>query len=101
MTKYDNTSYEIQFVKFIQEQMIVVIDIDLIEGAEELVMRKQTAQLRIDGPIGFETYKKFTDKVRDTVLTNNKTAPQPLNSFNPIRAGGLDFINLELIDTFV
>jgi len=37
MTKYDSTDYEIQFVKFIQNKMIVVIDIELLDGEGDIV----------------------------------------------------------------
>lgn len=37
MTKYDSTDYEVQFVKFIQNKMIVVIDINLIDGEADIV----------------------------------------------------------------
>lgn len=37
MTQYDNVIYEIQFVKFIKNQMIVIIDISLEEGCEDIV----------------------------------------------------------------
>jgi hypothetical protein len=77
---------------------------------ESLLMKKETLQLAINEPLGFENYQEFTRKVRDHVMEtdaqgnntslNNKSAPLPLNVFSPIRAGKMDFIGLELIDTF-
>jgi len=37
MTKYDQSDYAVQFVKFIQEKMIVIIDIGLINGEDDIV----------------------------------------------------------------
>ncbi|PAB55995.1 hypothetical protein [Anaeromicrobium sediminis] len=37
MTKYDIEKFEIQFVKFIQNKMVVMIDIDLIDGEADSV----------------------------------------------------------------
>jgi hypothetical protein len=67
---------------------------------EALLMRKQTLQLMVDDPIGFEDYQDFTKKVRDLVDDEVRSAPQPLDDFNPIRAGDMEIISLELIDTF-
>ena len=67
---------------------------------EALLMRKQTLQLMIDDPIGFEDYQRFTEQVRDLVDDEVRSAPQPLDDFNPIRAGEMRIISLELIDTF-
>ena len=37
MTKYDKTDFAVQFVKFIQDHMIVLIDIELTDGAGDVV----------------------------------------------------------------
>jgi len=67
---------------------------------QALLMRKQTLQLMIDDPIGFEDYQDFTEQVQDLVGDEVRSAPQPLDDFNPIRAGEMRIIALELIDTF-
>jgi hypothetical protein len=67
---------------------------------EALLMRKQTLQLPIAEPLGFEDAKAFTEAVREAVGNQNRTAPQPLDDFNPIRAGVLKILNLRLVDTF-
>ena len=67
---------------------------------QALLMRKQTLQLMIDDPIGFEDYQRFTEQVQDLVGDEVRSAPQPLDDFNPIRAGEMRIIALELIDTF-
>lgn len=65
-----------------------------------LLMHKQTMQLRIDEPIGFEDYKAFTERVRQAVGDHVKVAPLPFNDFNPIRTGVMRILRLRLIDTF-
>lgn len=67
---------------------------------QALLMHKQTLQLPVTDPLGFEDYRKFTEDVRIAVGNNNRSAPQPLNNFNPIRAGHLKILRLRLIDTF-
>lgn len=67
---------------------------------QALLMHKQTLQLLIEDPIGFEDYKKFTDDVEQAVAGETKSAPQPLDDFNPIRSGEMRIIDLQLIDTF-
>jgi hypothetical protein len=67
---------------------------------QALLMRKQTLQLMIDDPIGFEDYQDFTRQVQDLVGEEVRSAPQPLDDFNPIRAGEMRIISLELVDTF-
>lgn len=37
MTKYDNRDFNVQFVKFIQNRMIVIIDIQLIDSEGDIV----------------------------------------------------------------
>lgn len=62
-------------------------------------MHKQTRKLKIAVPIGFPDLCKFTQKV-NTVANSTTVAPQPLDRFNPIRAGEMRLIDLQLIDTF-
>jgi hypothetical protein len=65
-----------------------------------LLMRKQTFQLPIADPLGFDDYQAFTQKVNDLVMNSNRSAPQPLNDFNPIRNGTMRLQRLRLLDTF-
>ena len=65
-----------------------------------LLMHKQTMQLRIDDPLGFEDYKPFTEQVRLAVGDRRRVAPVPLNDFNPIRSGVMSILRLRLMDTF-
>jgi hypothetical protein len=65
---------------------------------QALLMHKQTLQLPIMDPIGFDEYRDFTKKVRE--MAWGDSAPQPLNNFNPIRAGKMKILRLRLIDTF-
>ncbi len=67
---------------------------------EALLMHKQTLQLEIEDPIGFDDYKIFTDAVREAVAGEIKSAPQPLDDFSPIRSGEMRIIDLQLVDTF-
>ena len=67
---------------------------------QALLGRKQTLQLPIDDPIGFESNKPFVELVRDAVKDSIISAPQPLNFFNPIRSGSLKILRLRLVDTF-
>ena len=67
---------------------------------EALLMQKQTFQLPVDEPLGFEDYQAFTSAVRDAVGNSNRVAPQPRNDFNPIRTGILKINQLRLVDTF-
>lgn len=67
---------------------------------QALLGRRQTLQLDIADPIGFPTYQSFADLVSSTVANRIISAPQPLNFFNPIRAGSLKVLRLRLIDTF-
>lgn len=63
-------------------------------------MHKQTLQLEIAEPLGFDDYQEFTEKVRQAVQNSNRSAPEPLNDFNPIRSGAMKILNLRLVDTF-
>ena len=67
---------------------------------EALLMRKQTLQLSIADPRGFDDARPFTEAVRDAVGNQNSAAPEPLDDFNPIRAGVLKILDLRLVDTF-
>ena len=67
---------------------------------EALLMHKQTLQLAIEDPIGFEDYQQFTDEVEAAVAGEIKSAPQPLDDFSPIRSGEMRIIDLQLVDTF-
>ncbi|NEP73847.1 MAG: hypothetical protein F6K25_17510 [Okeania sp. SIO2G4] len=67
---------------------------------EALLMHKQTMQLPIAEPLGFAEYKSFTDEVREMVQQSIRSAPEPLNDFNPIRSGAMKILRLRLVDTF-
>jgi hypothetical protein len=65
-----------------------------------LLMQKQTMQLPIADPLGFDDYQSFTGTVKDLVQKESKTAPLPLNDFMPIRCGVMNILELRVIDTF-
>jgi hypothetical protein len=67
---------------------------------EALLMRKQTMQLPIADPLGFDDYQPFAASVAGTVQGSIRSAPQPLNDFNPIRSGAMEILDLRLVDTF-
>ena len=67
---------------------------------EALLMHKQTLQLAISDPLGFDDYQSFAASVRDAVSNSIYSAPEPLNDFNPIRSGGMTVLRLRLVDTF-
>ncbi|NJL39878.1 MAG: hypothetical protein HC899_26330, partial [Leptolyngbyaceae cyanobacterium SM1_4_3] len=67
---------------------------------QALLGRRQTLQLDITDPIGFPEYQSFANQVSSTVASHIISAPQPLNFFNPIRAGSLKVLRLRLVDTF-
>jgi len=67
---------------------------------QALLGRRQTLQLDITDPIGFPEYQSFANLVSSTVASRIISAPQPLNFFNPIRAGSLKVLRLRLVDTF-
>jgi hypothetical protein len=68
---------------------------------EALLMRRQTMQLDIADPLGFDDERSFTDEaVRGAVGVGGTSAPRPLNDFLPIRAGALKLLRLRLVDTF-
>src|ERR1044071_8792253 len=68
--------------------------------SEALLMRQQTLQLPVADPLGFDDAAPFTEAVRVAVGNQNRTAPQPLDDFNPLRAGLLKILDLRLVDTF-
>jgi hypothetical protein len=67
---------------------------------EALLQHKQTLQLPLADPLGFDDYRPFTAAVADAVQQGNRSAPQPLNDFNPIRSGAMRLLNLRLVDAF-
>lgn len=68
---------------------------------DALLMHKVTRQIPIADPLGFEPYRSFSERdVRNAVGRRMIRAPQPLNDFNPIRAGALKLLRLRLIDNF-
>jgi len=67
---------------------------------DALLMHKQTLQLAVADPLGFSEYRSFADQVRDAVGAAASRAPEPLDDFNPIRAGALKINRLRLVDTF-
>ncbi|MEM8715572.1 MAG: hypothetical protein AAGE92_07305, partial [Cyanobacteria bacterium P01_G01_bin.4] len=67
---------------------------------DALLMHKQTLQLALEDPIGFDAYQAFTDQVAAAVGDEAESAPQPLDDFSPIRSGELRIIDLQLVDTF-
>jgi hypothetical protein len=67
---------------------------------EALLMHKQTLQLPIVDSLGFNDYQPFTNTVRDMVKQSSRSAPEPLNDFNPIRSGVMKILRLRLVDTF-
>ena len=67
---------------------------------DALLMHKRTLQLPIADPLAFDDFRSFTEQVREFVQNANRSAPQPLNDFNPIRSGYLRLLELRLCDTF-
>lgn len=67
---------------------------------EALLMQQQTYQLHLKDPLAFSDHQPFAKKVAELVKDGNRTAPQPLNDFNPIRTGIMRLLNLRLVDTF-
>ncbi len=65
-----------------------------------LLMRKQTLQLPLVDPLGFDDYQTFTQQISALVQDGNSTSPEPLNDFNPIRNGNMRLQRLRLLDTF-
>lgn len=68
---------------------------------DALLMRKQTLELAVQDPLGFESYRLFTDgRVHDSMGSSIKSAPTPAYAFTPIRAGCLKLLRLRLVDSF-
>ena len=67
---------------------------------DALLMHKQTMQLSIADPLAFEEYQAFAASVGDAVQESIRSAPEPLDDFNPIRSGALKITRLRLVDTF-
>ncbi|GIH15132.1 hypothetical protein Raf01_33040 [Rugosimonospora africana] len=77
---------------------------------EALLSRRQTLQLDVADPLGFDDYRRFTDAVRAYVQGgrdappylrgHNRSAPQPGNEFGPLRAGALRLRRLRLLDSY-
>lgn len=67
---------------------------------DALLMHKQTSQLHIADPLGFDDYQSFAELVGVTVSNSIYSAPAPQNDFNPIRTGVMKIHRLRLIDTF-
>ncbi|PQJ29839.1 LamG domain-containing protein [Rubritalea profundi] len=67
---------------------------------DELLMHKQTMQLPVEDPLGFDDYQSFTKKVAGLLGDSIHSAPEPTNQFNPIRTGAMSVTRLRLVDTF-
>lgn len=67
---------------------------------EALVMRRQSYQLPVADPLAFSDTQRFVARVRDAVGSERRSSPEPLDDFNPIRAGALNLLRLRLVDTF-
>jgi len=67
---------------------------------DALIQHKQTLQLAIADPLGFDDYQSFAEATSDGVGDFIKSAPEPLTDFNPIRSGAMKIQRLRLVDTF-
>ena len=67
---------------------------------DALLMHKQTLQLHVADPLGFEEYQQFAKGLGDTISNSIYNAPVPHNDFNPIRSGMMKIHRLRIIDTF-
>lgn len=68
---------------------------------DALLMRRLTRQLPVADPLGFASYRDFTEQeVMPAVDGQTQVAPVPLSDFNPIRAGALRVLQLRLVDNF-
>ena len=67
---------------------------------DALLMHKQTPQLHIADPLGFDDYQTFANLVGVAVSNSIYSAPTPQNDFNPIRTGIMKIHRLRLVDTF-
>src|SRR5262249_10673722 len=66
---------------------------------DALLMHKQTLQLHVADPLGFEDYQPFANRVGEIISNSIYTAPSPQNDFNPIRSGMMKIHRLRIIDT--
>ncbi len=65
------------------------------------IMQKQSLQLAsIVDPVAMDAYKPLIKIINHFVDGNIGTAPLPNNDFNPIRGGGLNISQLNLVDSF-
>ncbi|HEX3958665.1 MAG TPA: hypothetical protein VHZ03_18900 [Trebonia sp.] len=67
---------------------------------DAMLMHRQVKQLPVADPLGFPDYRTFAGAVAAAVGTSNRSAPEPLNDFNPIRTGAVRLLRLRLVDTF-
>jgi hypothetical protein len=87
---------------------------------DALLTRRHTLQLDVADPLGFDDYRAFTAAVRPYVQGpapgkpaapdgallppylsgHNRTAPQPLGTFQPVRSGAFRVLRLRLLDAF-
>ncbi|WP_127529486.1 hypothetical protein [Paenibacillus kobensis] len=65
-----------------------------------LRMGKQSIQMEVFDPMADDFKAAFDARVAAGVLDENETAPQPINAYNPIRAGAARLTALRLIDAF-
>lgn len=65
-----------------------------------LLMDKQTFQLPIADPLGFDDYQVFTNTIRQAVGSQTSMSPMPLNNFMPVRSGVMRLLQIQVIDTF-
>jgi hypothetical protein len=93
-------------LKKLQDARQVLSNFDVLSQSlggfhEALLMHRQTRQLDVADPLGFPEYRQFAEKeVAPAVQQSNRTAPQPLNDFNPLRCGLLRLSRLRLVDSF-
>ncbi|MER7274772.1 hypothetical protein ABT369_09975 [Dactylosporangium sp. NPDC000244] len=67
---------------------------------DALLMHRLVKQLPVGDPLAFPDEVAFGAAVAAAVGTSNRSAPQPLNDFSPIRSGTLRLARLRLVDTF-
>jgi len=67
---------------------------------EALLMAKQSLQVAVSDPIGFDEDQVFAQSLADAVGESIHDAPEPSNDFNPIRSGTLEISRLRIVDTF-
>ncbi|WP_329101110.1 hypothetical protein OG792_20170 [Micromonospora sp. NBC_01699] len=67
---------------------------------DALLMHRTVRQLPIGDPLGFPEDRSFAGSVADAVGISNRSAPEPLDDFTPIRSGAMRLLRLRLVDTF-